>query len=321
MSAMETKASTGRVAANLPEKLILVSSADDRYAMPLAVMLSSAVCNLSAAVGLHIFILDGGLSLRNKQRIRRSIPERPLDLTFLQPSAQTLKGVPVFGHVSLSTYFRLLMPALLPPELDKAVYVDADCVVVGDLAEMWSKEMGDCPLMAVPAIAPGRVGVDQVEAAARRAAYLGAGVLLVNLKCWRDENLGPKIITYLVDNSDAVEHWDQDGINHVLKDRWQRLDVKWNYRVDCGVPSLEGRDTPEDLQDNAVIVHYASSAKPWDYGVTHPSAAIFDEYLNKTAWQGWRPRVPWGVLRNRHFWGAQLRRLPVLGPIWQRLRS
>lgn len=294
------------------ETVVLVSSADVRYARPLAVMLASATRNLSPEADLTVYVFDGGLTRRCKRRIERSIDNPNATIVYLRPSTQELQGVPVFGHISLSTYFRLLMPKLLPAEVSKAIYVDADCVVIGDLMKLWCTAMKGRPLLAAPAINPGQWAPDQVAAAERRADYLNAGVLVMDLDMWRREELAQDVVTYLVENSDCVKHWDQDGINHVLHDRWGRLPIKWNYRVDCGVPPRPGRDTTEDLRAHAAIVHYASSAKPWDYGCDHPSRDLFFEHTEQTEWAGWRPRPPVHVLVNRHYWGSKARKLPVL---------
>lgn len=51
------------------QAIVLVCAADNNYAMPLAVTVRSAVANLKSDRKLHLFVLDGGISEANKEKI------------------------------------------------------------------------------------------------------------------------------------------------------------------------------------------------------------------------------------------------------------
>jgi lipopolysaccharide biosynthesis glycosyltransferase len=44
----------------------------------------------------------------------------------------------VFGHISIATYFRLLLPSILPPLLERVLFIDSDIVINGSLEEFWT---------------------------------------------------------------------------------------------------------------------------------------------------------------------------------------
>jgi len=52
----------------LNQDIIIASSADNKYAMPLAAMISSLITNVNKKHDLKFFILDGGVSSQNKKK-------------------------------------------------------------------------------------------------------------------------------------------------------------------------------------------------------------------------------------------------------------
>jgi len=308
----------------------LVTAADDRYALPLAVLLRSAEHNLRTDGRLEAYIIDGGIRSRNRRRIEQSVDAARLGIHWVAaPSPSDVEGLPVFGHATVSTYYRVLVPRLLPDALRKAIYVDADCLVTGDIGQLWSMDMRGYPLMAVH---DGRTcdslpGFDRIRSerglpeGTRRC---NGGVLVMDLNQWRHEDISGRILAYLRENRTGNQFWDQDGINAVLATRWVELDQRWNYRVDCFKKLMDpvcGQTRVSDLQRDVSIIHFASATKPWDYEVVHPGKNLFFEYVRMTAWRRWRPRPRLRTLRNRHFYGDLLRRVPLIGTWWARCRA
>jgi lipopolysaccharide biosynthesis glycosyltransferase len=107
---------------------------------------------------------------------------------------------------------------------------------------------------------------------------------------------------------------DQYALNVVLSGRWGQLDLRWNQGARIfSYPSWSlspfDRKTFEQLRDDPYIIHFTTADKPWLVSCLHPSRKLFFEYLDRTAWAGWRPtrftnpRAFFGLLK------AQQRRL------------
>jgi hypothetical protein len=45
-----------------------------------------------------------------------------------------------------------------------------------------------------------------------------------------------------------------------------------------------------NVRDDPWIIHFSGHLKPWHYPLESPAHASYFEYLDKTAWAGWRPR-------------------------------
>lgn len=294
----------------------VVLAADDNFAMPLAATVRSALDNLAAGRKLNIYILDGGIGETNKRRLERSWPEERRHVTWVDVDASALTDVPTSGHVNLVSYFRILLPSLLPAELRRVIYLDSDLIVRTDLTQLWNCEMGsnlclaaqDCAAPYLDATAAlvsypqcGRhLGSPRPVANYRElgldplAAYFNAGVLLVDLAGWRDAELPRQMIACLETNQQHVLWWDQYAMNVVLAGRWGALDARWNQGSNIfSFPSWSqsplDREAYHRLRDDPFIVHFTTRHKPWSVSCLHPLRKLFFESLDRTDWAGWRP--------------------------------
>lgn len=308
------------------KQVILVSAADENYAMPLAVMLKSAELNLRHGWRIDAYVLNGGLSLDSKWRLRASLDRRRIRLRFIKPQTEKLEHLPLCAHLPLATYYRLLLPELLPQRMTKAIYLDADIVVLGDLATLWEQEIAESPLLAVQdgLLTVGSQGVLRQYRELGIPAdspYMNCGVLVMNLELWRREGLADRIIAYVRANAQHVVLCDQDGINAVLAERWGMLERRWNYRVNLCEPyeneAKRDRAVMERIRADAAIVHFAASVKPWYAWVKHPTRTLFFEYLSRTRWQKWTHATPdVRKLPTRQELKNLVIRLPLVRSLW-----
>src|SRR5579863_8991611 len=122
--------------------MVIVCAADDKFALPLGVTLYSALANLSGVKAVSLYIMDGGISEENKRKLTAvlDVTHVAVNITWLNPGSDSLTGVKT-GEWTAVTYFRLLIPELLPQNVDRAIYLDSDLVIEHSLRELW-----ECPL-------------------------------------------------------------------------------------------------------------------------------------------------------------------------------
>ena len=70
------------------------------------------------------------------------------------------------------------------------------------------------------------------------ARYFNSGVLVLNMKVWREQNLGGQVIEYLQHFQPNVVFHDQGGLNAVLHDSWFALDLRWNQMASVLYPNI-----------------------------------------------------------------------------------
>ena len=103
----------------------------------------------------------------------------------------------------ITTYDKLVIARLLPPAVRKAIWLDGDVLVLGDLAELWDADMSDHHALAVQdAIVPlvsSRFGVAGYRELGipPEAKYFNAGVMVINTTRWREEDIAGRAIVYL----------------------------------------------------------------------------------------------------------------------------
>jgi lipopolysaccharide biosynthesis glycosyltransferase len=283
---------------SIPQSPVVAVAADEAYAMPLAVTVRSMLEQLRAP-SLTVYVLDGGLSVESKRRLARSWESDRLTVQWVSVDHATLPSVPLWGRMRLSTYFRLLIPYLIPDSETRVIWLDTDTVVLRDVAELWAQDQGDSTMLAVqdmvvPFVAS-RYGVSAYEELGLDAGapHFNAGVMVIDLDRWRAERVSERAMEYLARYRQRVCFWDQEGLNAVLVGRWKPLDARWNV-----IASVAGRSfyRPRHLNSPTYrltvhdpwIVHYAGTWKPWILGPGESRSRYF-HYLDMTAWAGWRP--------------------------------
>lgn len=284
------------------QPIILVCAADNNYAMPLAVTVRSALANLKSNRKIALFILDGGISKSNKKKIIKSLQSEKLDISWIQVDETQLKNPVLTRHITVASYYRLLITEFLPPEFDKAIYLDTDMVVKGNLEELWNIPLEDNYLLAVQDDVQLYISMcdglrkDYNLGSVSDYKYFNAGLLVINLEKWRKENIGVKVIEYIEQNRKYLIN-DQDGLNAILVGKWGEIHPRWNqmpriYDYSSWQESPHTEDIYEELLHKPYIIHFTNSPKPWYAGLKaecrHPKKDLFFQYLDMTDWSGWR---------------------------------
>lgn len=304
---------------------IVLCAADENYVKPLAVTLHSAASNLAQGHQLQVVLLDGGISESSWGGLRETLLDLPITVQVIRPDLDQVSDLMTSHHISHAAYLRLLASKLLPDYVEKVVYLDSDLLVLDDVTKLWQMDLGDaycaasidiaCPFVdarehfagsedtvahfgSVPyvaAISPisnwRELGIDG------SAAYFNSGVMVLNLKRWRQDDISRKLFDCLRENREHVWCWDQYALNVVFAGNWKPLEPKWNQGMHVHeYPSAEicpiDRDQFLEMCESPSIVHYTTEFKPWHHRVVHPQRDLFYKHLDETAFVGWRPEDP-----------------------------
>ena len=228
---------------------------DDNYVNLLKIALSSMIEHASKNYKYDVRILHTRLSKESKQIIK-SVKSKNLRISFYNVTANMellSKRINVRDYYTLTTYYRLILPKTFWT-IDKAIYLDCDIVVRGDISEMYEKELGTNLVGAVPdaSVQIFDEFITYVEKALDipHEHYFNAGVLLMNLKAMREMKFEKKVEDLVKKVSFKVAQ-DQDLLNVICKDRVLYLEKEWNTMP-----------LPEK-NENAKLIHYNLILKPW----------------------------------------------------------
>ena len=127
----------------------------------------------------------------------------------------------------ITAYYRLLLAKLIP-NLNRIIYLDGDTLVFTDLIKMINLDMNNNIILGF---------VDRSYKKAQQFGiktykYINSGVLLINLKKIRKENISQKFFDFIENNKKNLTQEDQTVINIVLHGRIGFLPPKfgiWNF--------------------------------------------------------------------------------------------
>jgi lipopolysaccharide biosynthesis glycosyltransferase len=259
------------------EMIHIVVAADISYQQHLGVMLCSLFEN-NANRRMMIHLILNFKENKDSLKLRKLVRDYNRNLRVYQVEEGWGKDLKVDGHVSVSTYYRLLIPTLLPNEVEKVLYLDSDMVVLRSIDELWNTNLDNKALAAVVEPSHYRHAALNISPT---MSYFNAGVMLMNLTIWRNEKLAARAVQFVHEHPEKIEFWDQDALNATLPGRWKELPSHWNqtsvvwdsYGQD---PILPG------------IVHFTGSSKPWHYHNQHPQRDQYFHYLKLTPWKSFK---------------------------------
>ena len=152
--------------------------------------------------------------------------------------------------INYTTFFRYLIPDLVTS--DRALYLDCDLVVTGDLSELFNMDMEEKPVAAVAS--PYAWESDPYG--------FNAGVLLIDNRMWRTNSYISQLLKLTEEKQAEVAMADQSILNIFFQHNWKEIDSTYNYLVGL---DYNYRDAELSRLENSLpkIIHFAGIHKPW----------------------------------------------------------
>lgn len=119
-----------------------------------------------------------------------------------------------------------------------------------------------------------------------KGKYFNAGVMLINIKLWREYNIGQKCLDYLENNSELCIATDQDALNHVIDGAYTELPPRWNpnLAINVGIFTNYSLHQIRDAKENPALFHTTGEVKPWHEECDNKIRNLYTEYRNGTPW-------------------------------------
>lgn len=146
------------------------------------------------------------------------------------------------SRVSIGAFYRLLLPKIIPEDIDKIIYFDADVIVNLDISELWHIELGDKPLGAVPeSLASAEMfkaskgyGSEKYLITAgfvKFEDYFNSGVMVLNLNYLRqNDELLTSGVKFRGQNTQCSA-FDQDIMNYLFAKNYLKLPDKFDQFI------------------------------------------------------------------------------------------
>ena len=250
-------------------------ASDEGYAKYLGLTILSILKNANPEDRFNFYILDGGINKESKERIESLRSIKDFEIEWLPLDME------LFSKFQASKWSYMACARLLIPELikvDKVLYLDCDLLVRTSLASLFNEDIENYYAAGVIDYCVMSRGWNKklFNSDTNQDLYFNSGVLLINVKCWKQEGVSQKMIQKCLDTSVSYRFLDQDVINLVLKGKIKSLDPRWNvmnyfYSRDLFLNESIYKDLPTIIS-NPFIRHF----KGWKRNNLFPGR---DEYL------------------------------------------
>jgi lipopolysaccharide biosynthesis glycosyltransferase len=248
----------------------VVFASDDNYAFFLGTALCSLFENKKGDYQISIFVIDGGITTENKRNLSILEERYSFRITYVVPDAKLFRGFPT-DIWPIAAYYRIVIAQLLPPNIEKVIYLDCDLIIRGDIQELFLCGLDSHAIGA--AVSNPDYTMDQFGVSEKGLCF-NSGVLVINTTLWRKGGIEKKLLDFINKNAHKLRFPDNDTLNMILSGNYRRLSDKYNFIPLVTRPSGE----------NPLVVHFAGE-KPWYRFSELPYQKDYLKYLDKTPWR------------------------------------
>lgn len=176
--------------------------------------------------------------------------------------AEIHKAFPTgYRRFTIGAFYRILIPIVLPTEIEKAIYLDGDIIVNMDINELWEIDLEDKPL-----------GVVRYP----RSKQFNSGVLFMNLKILRcEEETISSGLEFFGKNPQFAKWPDQNFLNYCFAEQSMTLPEKFNFLLNC--PARH-----EPIGKN--IYHYVGLGASLSMDTSEDVNQLWFSYFIRTPW-------------------------------------
>ena len=274
----------------LPKTVHIAYTSDSKYLPYMMVSIHSAIKNKNKSSEYHIHVI--AKDLNNKETSILKEMETDNVKISIHPTEKIDLDLSHLGRfASFAVSLQKIFISKYLQNVDKVLYLDSDTLVLNDLTKVYKTDIKEDYVAAVKDGLmyqhPEHVTELNLD---WRNFYFNSGIMLLNLKKIREDDIVRKAIIYF--NTHQEVFGDQDVLNVVFKEKVKPLSYKYN----CNSTFFEEKDaeflsnfykepiasTSREVYDNAVILHFAGH-KPWTPWFSH-------DYLKKL-WQTYASEI------------------------------
>ena len=265
----------------------VVVSLDKKYFAQVVVMMNAILKNTKSAVHFHVVAHEIDPSIVRRYVQCFQLPPHNLEVVPFEsdlvndvfgPKYKKYKKYGTKAVQKDSNYVRILLHRLFP-KLSRALYLDIDIIVQGDILELWNLLSDSKKLISTVSRNPktfGRTYGDyfnknlqkafkdhyQIEMNVNRSTFVN-GVYMANFNKWRkmEKSINEDVQFWMEGN--IKKHWWKHGSNLlyflVFYDEWEE-----NAPYEWELEHLEKKIWKKKDVENGKLLHFMTIYKPWN---------------------------------------------------------
>ncbi len=265
-----------------PTPMHLLFTADEHYAVRLPTVLKSIQLSHPGRA-IHIHLICDALPEPLQRALEETCERLGFSFFLHLVSGQLFSDAPVTKHYSKAMYYRMLAAEILPPTLNRVLYLDPDILVINSLEPLWALDLGGRTFAAAShGEEDGLVSNVNRIRLDTSSPYFNTGVLLMDLRQCRREVRSAEIFAFIEENAHKLLLPDQDVFNALFGNKTLLIpDEIWNYDArKYSQYLLRSGGTMDEtwLIQNTAVLHFCGKEKPWDPHCHYRLALLYRHY-------------------------------------------
>lgn len=276
-------------------KYYISYASDNNYVQHLTASVISLFRN-NRSCEFHVYILSNEIEEYKIEQLKEIAREHGhiIEIIEINEKISNIKDkIAITGHLTISAYSRLFLASLVSESVEKILYLDCDTIINGDITPIWNYDIDKYYIAGVlDNINPDIKLKTKMELS---DDYINSGVVLVNLKRWREDRMESKFLDFIASFDYQVPHHDQGVLNSVIREKFL-LPLKYNVQTPVflmshknllhyfNLNSFYSKQEYDDSKTSSVIIHFTPfyTDKPWCEFCLHPLKELYTKSLEET---------------------------------------
>lgn len=275
-------------------RLNITYATSNEYVKYAGISMTSLLENNKEIGEIVIYYIGDDISKENKQILNNLVHKYRRKIVFME-FRDLSSEIGDLKRMSRTTYGKLFLSNFIKE--DKIIHIDSDTMILGSLYELGEMNMGNYLAAGV---------LDCVNDYNRIAAgldlndnYINGGVVVFNLKKWREEGLEEKVRDICKISRGKLPNFDQGILNYICRGRLLILNPEYNLLPQMlsfnkkkieRLYQLNHYYTEGQIKEaklKPIIIHFVTHVygRPWQKRCIHPYKQSYINYWKKSPWK------------------------------------
>lgn len=254
----------------------IIVAVNSKYLNPLCVTLYSLSVHNNSNIKVYVLHFDISSDEQNDFRKKMKKCKHISEVIFLQVDFNKFSTILHNKRYTQVANLRLAMLSVLPVDIHKVLWLDADLIVKGNLERFYSyPNRGQFAIVCEDMLPRGeRLALLSQLGMERDTKYFNSGVMLFYLDNVRKHFREDAFLDWMYENQDKLLYPDQNALNVCFAGR-----VIWAnpYRYNLQLLRINKKSEFLKTMKQAKIIHYNMKEKPWN-----------KDYNGVLKWQYWQ---------------------------------
>jgi len=305
--------------------LELIMQSSEAYSAYAGVALTSYLENNKNINEIIIYFIADNLSIKSKKKLIDTVERYERKIYFFEAN-MIVNDLRAKGfrelHGSYTTYCKIFLLDKINFKSDKALYVDADTLCVGNLEDILEIKWEETYICGMSMnLEP---YVEKIYKVPNYMQWYNAGVVLFNVEEWKRKNCSEMVCDYIAECTPNIIFAEQDILNILFEGEIKELPIIYNYMYSYALLPLKygakifGWNSnimrQMILAPSKVKIYHCFpvfAKRPWHKDAYIPdNRADWDKYLKLSMWKELEKVKKESIINKIQYWMYQ--KLPVL---------